>query len=128
MDSTQKPNPIDLDETHLFGMVPEAMIDEHEPSLASTLGVPLLNSKLSLRSSSPEDNDKSSGIGSTVSSITNADMVQQETHGKTNGDLFVPARNSRNTTPSMEEVDGEPNESESLQTVVIDIENEEGKC
>ncbi|XP_065082793.1 aldehyde dehydrogenase family 3 member B1-like isoform X1 [Ochlerotatus camptorhynchus] len=127
MDSTQKLNPLELDETHLFGMVPEAMVDEHEPSLASTLGIPLLNSKLSLRSSSPDDNDKSSGIGSTVSSIANAEIVQQETSGKVNGDLFVPARSSRNTTPTMDEVGGDPNESESLKTVVIDIENEEGK-
>lgn len=124
MDTHQKPSPVELDETHLFGMVPEVLSDENEPSLASTLRLPLLDSKLSLRSFSPEDIDKSSGISSTVSSIATIDNVQQGTNDKTNtdGELFVPVR-----SPVTEREGDGSNPSESLQTVVIDIENGEGK-
>ncbi|XP_062708130.1 aldehyde dehydrogenase, dimeric NADP-preferring isoform X6 [Aedes albopictus] len=121
MDTLQTPNPVELDETRLFGTVPEALADENDPSLA--LRLPLLQSKLSLRSSSPEDNDKSSGIGSTVSSIATADNnAIQETGDKmnANGDLFVPAR----SPPTEEEGDG-GTPTKSIQTVVIDIENGE---
>ncbi|XP_021699429.1 aldehyde dehydrogenase, dimeric NADP-preferring isoform X5 [Aedes aegypti] len=122
MDTHQKPSPVELDETHLFGMVPEVLSDENEPSLASTLRLPLLDSKLSLRSFSPEDIDKSSGISSTVSSIATIDNVQQGTNDKTNtdGELFVPVR-----SPVTEREGDGSNPSESLQTVVIDIENGE---
>lgn len=120
-----------LDETHLFGEVPEAIAREVDPNKDGTmLGVPLAQSKLSLRSSSPEENDKSSGIGSAMSSILNVELDQQEKTGKSNsGDLFVAVQNSNETKPNGD-VDGDNcsgvEQINSLQTVVIDIENENG--
>lgn len=121
-----------LDETHLFGEVPEAIAREVDLTKdGTTLGVPLAQSKLSLRSSSPEENDKSSGIGSAMSSILNVELDQQEKTGKPNGgDLFVAVQNSSDETKPNGDVDGDNcsavEQINSLQTVVIDIENENG--
>uniref|UniRef100_A0A8D8HC75 Aldehyde dehydrogenase family 3 member B1 n=5 Tax=Culex pipiens TaxID=7175 RepID=A0A8D8HC75_CULPI len=123
-----------LDETHLFGEVPEAIAREVDLTKdGTTLGVPLAQSKLSLRSSSPEENDKSSGIGSAMSSILNVELDQQEKTGKPNGgDLFVVVPNSSDETKPNGDVDGDNcsgvEQINSLQTVVIDIENENGNA
>ncbi|XP_039435477.1 aldehyde dehydrogenase, dimeric NADP-preferring-like isoform X4 [Culex pipiens pallens] len=123
-----------LDETHLFGEVPEAIAREVDLTKdGTTLGVPLAQSKLSLRSSSPEENDKSSGIGSAMSSILNVELDQQEKTGKPNGgDLFVAVQNSSDETKPNGDVDGDNcsgvEQINSLQTVVIDIENENGNA
>ncbi|XP_038117570.1 aldehyde dehydrogenase family 3 member B1 isoform X1 [Culex quinquefasciatus] len=123
-----------LDETHLFGEVPEAIAREVGLTKdGTTLDVPLAQSKLSLRSSSPEENDKSSGIGSAMSSILNVELDQQEKTGKPNGgDLFVAVQNSSDETKPNGDVDGDNcsgvEQINSLQTVVIDIENENGNA
>ncbi|XP_058830515.1 aldehyde dehydrogenase, dimeric NADP-preferring-like isoform X3 [Topomyia yanbarensis] len=114
--SPQKPNTADLRETHLFGEVPGLVTSDNNAVNSLAVAVPLAFSKSLRLSSSEEDNDKSSGIGSTISSIINIDAEQ---NGKTNGDLFVSIRSDIENTFG-------GNQQDSLQTVVIDIENDEG--
>lgn len=113
----------DLDETHLFGEVPgkDASVGRFGHEVTHEL------SKLSLRSSSPDDyNDISSGIGSIVSSIVNIDNDEASgKNDKSNSDLFVALRKTPDTTRDANATEQHQNANQ--QPVVIDIENGEGK-
>ncbi|XP_055602354.1 aldehyde dehydrogenase family 3 member B1-like isoform X2 [Uranotaenia lowii] len=120
----------DLDDTKLFGAVPESIEQDHLALLKSN----------QQRSSSPEENDKSSGIGSEEGSITNLNVVDQghsnhqtsSASDKGKDELFAKSPISASAAASENENNGHISSAASdepggsRQTVVIDIESDGG--
>ncbi|XP_053686502.1 uncharacterized protein LOC128736043 [Sabethes cyaneus] len=114
----------DLNETRLFGEVPVGDVCQNSTPIGGSVHeVSQEISKLSLRSSSPEDdNDKSSGFGSIMSSIVNIDSEQASgKNDNSNGDFFVPPRKAADFASEVNE--SEQHQNTNYQPVVIDIEN-----
>ncbi|XP_055537735.1 aldehyde dehydrogenase, dimeric NADP-preferring isoform X3 [Wyeomyia smithii] len=117
-----------LDETRLFGEVPGSYVNQH----ATSIGKPAHEvsqglSRLSLRSSSPEDgNDESSGIGSIVSGIANVDNEQTSgKNDKATSGLFIPLHKITDITSDASL--SEQHQNVTHPPVVIDIETWEEK-
>ncbi|XP_058465553.1 aldehyde dehydrogenase, dimeric NADP-preferring-like isoform X1 [Malaya genurostris] len=113
----------EVNDTHLFGEIPGGVATEDN---GSPVKISSPRSKSNLHTEEI-DNDESSGIASTVSSIMNIDTEQGINVNETNGDLFT---STRGVIESALSINGTENASggaqqDSLRTVVIDIESDE---
>ncbi|XP_055621207.1 aldehyde dehydrogenase, dimeric NADP-preferring-like isoform X1 [Toxorhynchites rutilus septentrionalis] len=103
-----------MDETHLFGEMPKSVVSD----------APRDQSKTPFGLVPTEENEKSSGIGSAVSSILSVDIDQLEDNERLRYTTFEPQHSSAFTATASNEGGASDDRNEKAQNIVIDIESD----